>query len=234
MATLDPDWFAMEDLIRRPLGAASWIVLRQLEVIKREREYAEVIVAAELFRDRDDGRPIRFQIRSEFLRDFLTARGRVVAITSYISRRAVFAVPPKSSWMSEETRAVNGGLWQGYIRAVHPNGMPYGEKVHVVRLFRNDVDKAGDAPTVDMFDGNVESEQFDHGYQGGPYYFVEGELRRSQWFRPGTLSVRVRGDREPLDGTSYRVAAEDRRCRPGARSAARLLRTLICAYGGAE
>lgn len=312
MAKVDLNWFAMEDLIRLRLGSASWIVLRQLEVVKRETQHAEVgfieefhgvasamfpksaarrtggldytdlnstwphrpwiqdgryhpagsitpaqgtpggkylvleqsfdghpvpdnwhldqdlilglglvrqgdkwiapaedgVVAAELFRSPDDGRPLRMQIRSEFLRDFLTARDRVVGLASYMSRRAVVAALPEVPWVSGETRSLNGGQWQGYIRAVHANGMPYGEKVHVVRLFRNDVDEAEDAPTVDMFDGKVESEQFDHGYQGGPYYFVEGELRRSEWFYPGTLSVRVRGDREPLDGIRYKVAAD--------------------------
>lgn len=164
-------------------------------------------VAARLHRTAE-GRPYRVEILAEYLRDFLTARKAGLVITSYMSRAAVLEDPPEFSWKSGHRREVPHGHWEGFIRAVHPSGLPFGEKIAVTRVFRTDAHDAGDAPVFDMFDNRVFSEHYERGHAGGPFYHVEGSLHRTEWFGPGKISVRVRGDREPLTGIAYKIAID--------------------------
>jgi len=83
-----------------------------------------------------------------------------------------------------------------------------GEKISVTRVFRTDTNDAGDAPTFNMFDDHVSSEHYERGHSGGPFFHVEGSLHRTEWFGPGKISVRVRGDREPLIGIAYRTSPD--------------------------
>ena len=164
-------------------------------------------VVARLIRD-GRGRPVRLEILAEFLRDFLTARNSGLVITSYMSRSAVLDDASGISWQSGARRDVSNGHWEGFTRAVHPSGLPYGEKISVTRVFRTDTNDAGDAPTFNMFDDHVSSEHYERGHSGGPFFHVEGSLHRTEWFGPGKISVRVRGDREPLIGIAYRTSPD--------------------------
>ena len=156
----------------------------------------------------EDGRPVSLEILAEHLRDFLTARKCGLVITTYMSRSAVLQEPASLRWESGARRDVAGGHWEGFFRAVHPSGLPFGEKISVTRVYRTDATDAGDAPVFDMFDSNVASNHYEREHSGGPFFHVEGSLHRTDWFGPGSISLRVLGDRETLTGISYKVGAD--------------------------
>ncbi|MCQ9136881.1 hypothetical protein, partial [Streptomyces hilarionis] len=75
--------------------------------------------------DRD--RPVRLDVRTEHLRDYLKARGMYLLLSSYRSRRQIVADASHVKWMSEVVEEIRGeDKWVGVNLAIHEGGMPYG------------------------------------------------------------------------------------------------------------
>jgi hypothetical protein len=101
---------------------------------------------------RPNGRMDLIEIRAEYLRDYLCARGRGLLIATFRSRREVSAVRPEfelaPSWDEE------GGHWEGQISEDDSDGGEYGSNVALLEMGRTDVDLDADVPVMGFPGGN--------------------------------------------------------------------------------
>lgn len=144
----------------------------------------------------DDQRPNIIEIRTEYLKDYLNARGMALYVTSYRSRKAVVEDQPQFGW-EENPIVVNEGLdrWEGRIMPIHEGGQQFGEEVKVFNIARDGVGEDEDVPTLSSpSDGDIRSTSWTRTFDGRKLYQIEGELWRNEWVGPGPISPRVRGD----------------------------------------
>ena len=182
---------------------AEWHVHQDLVLalgLKREKDawvspdggYIDVI---RLHR-RDDGSPRAIEIRAEHLRDYLSARGMALYVTSYRSRRVVVEDASPIAWGANPVRQLSeGDRWEGRVCEIHEGGAPYGSTTAVFSLTRTNVDPEEDVPQISIpTDENVDSRSWTAGHKGRKLYLISGELWRNEWVDPGQFSPRVRGD----------------------------------------
>jgi len=154
--------------------------------------YIEVV---RLERDKDGG-PLLLEIRSEFLVDYLCARGMALRISSYRSRREIVQDASHISWpdsnLCQETEEER---WEGGVGSISEGGMPYGSQTAVLHISRTDVDAAEDVPILGFpTEESSESQSYRIKHGGMKLYLVQGEYWRNEWIAPGTSSPRVRRD----------------------------------------
>ena len=142
-----------------------------------------------------DGRPLLIEIRQEFLKDYLCARGMGLCLLSYQERSEIQQTPMATNWPSNPyERTLVDGRWLGNISAIDAMGMPVGS-VAVFHITRPDANPQEDVPSVSHTDQmKSESHTFTRDTAA---YRVSGEVWRTEWLDPGSASYRVRGDPEP-------------------------------------
>lgn len=158
------------------------------------------------------GSPFLLEVRAEYLKDYLAARGLALYVNSYRNRVEVLESAQHIEWKDarKEVREEND-RWKGRVDAIHEGGMPYGEKTAVFHVRRTDVDPSEDVPTLGLpTDGNIASSSWTREDGGRRLYRVAGELYRSEWVEPGEHSTRVRKDDIPSQ-VSFIVDATGRR-----------------------
>jgi len=155
-----------------------------------------------------DKKPECLEIRTEHLRDYLCARGMTLCVATFRERRATLADISGITWGTEHpTKDFNGTLWEGHITEVHEGGMQYGGSIAVFHTSRTDVAQDDDVPTIGHpRDGQFKSESWTKKPQGRKLFAVCGNIYRTEWIEPATLSPRVRRDKTPT-GISYVVDA---------------------------
>lgn len=148
-------------------------------------------------RRREDNSPYLLEVRAEFLKDYLCARGMALYITSYRSRRIVVENVGFINWPENPISVLQEGYrWEGRIYEIHEGGTPFGAKTAVFHVSRTDVDPEEDVPTFDFpTDENVVSKSWTKEDKGRKLYVVEGEFWRNEWIEPSKVSPRVRGDK---------------------------------------
>lgn len=160
--------------------------------------YAEV---ARLERDKE-GRPILIEIKSQFLKDYLCARGCGLYITSYFKRDKIFDNKSVLSW-SENSKELKDGkdIWECRVLEIHEGGFPFGEKVAISHLSRIDVDEDEDVPdmTSSPTDENVKSEFYEKSFKGKKLYRIMAELWKYEWINPTKTSPITLGHEENID-----------------------------------
>jgi hypothetical protein len=195
-------WWVNQDLVIA-LG-----LIEEGDVWKRPDEgYIDVI------RTRRDstGRVVSIEIRSEFLRDYLRARGLALRVAQYRQRMAILADPSYLAWAKEpkETDAAPGRFSARVFEIDAEGGVP--GRVAVMKVWRTDVDKDEDVPVFGKeTSDNTAYESHSYERIGAMAYRAEGELWREEWIEPAPLSERIRGDRPP-DEFFYFVSAAGER-----------------------
>lgn len=165
----------------------------------------------EVIRERKDasGKVNSIEIKAEFLRDYLAARGLALRIATFRDRTAICPdVSMLPAW--KDNPVLEQGKHERFeIRSyeVDENGRLPGSMA-VTRVWRTDVDANDDVPV--MGPETNENTDYTHAiFEGLPPVFtkVRSSLWRKEWFEPGTYSERVRGD-ESADQISYAVEAD--------------------------
>jgi hypothetical protein len=160
--------------------------------VRPEEGYPDV---ARQRRDKS-GKIVAIEIRSEFLRDYLAARGLALRVAYYRQRMAILKEKPVFSWPSdclEDERPHD--RFKARIFEVDETGGPFGAGVAVFHAWRTDVDPEEDVPVFGPEnDTNTDARSTTYTRGGTKFYRVEGELWREEWIEPADRSERVRGD----------------------------------------
>jgi hypothetical protein len=164
----------------------------------------------EVIRARRDGerRVVAIEIKSEFLRDYLCARGLVLRIAQYRQRCAVFADASHLEWAdSPKEELGDHDRFMAHVFEVDEHGNPFGGSVAMMKISRTDVDENEDVPLMGPdTDDNTTFESRKYERAGKKLYRAEGELWREEWIEPSIISERIRGDRSS-DQFSYFIDA---------------------------
>jgi hypothetical protein len=207
---LEPSvWYLNQDLV------FALHLLREGDVWVCPAEgYIEV---ARLTRD-VEGHETSLLIRSEFLKDYLTARSMALRLFCYRSRQAILEDCSQIGWTREGVSAeIFGGHFEGRAWDIHEGGPPLGSEAAVVHVFRTEFDFEADVPTLEPTDENVSSNPWNIRRSGRKLCRVEGQYWRNEWVEPSTGSPRVRGDQIPstasfvIGAAGERVSADDLR-----------------------
>lgn len=194
-----PVWHINPDII---------LALRLVEegdlLVRPEEGYIDVIR-----RRRDSsGKVVAIEIRNEFLRDYLAARGLALRVAYYRQRMAVLTEQPAFNWPSghiEDCRPHD--RFETRIFEVDETGGAFGAGVAVLHAWRTDVDSEEDVPVFGPeSDSNTDFRSTRYTRGGMKFFRVEGELWREEWIEPADKSERVRGD-PPSDQVFFVVDA---------------------------
>jgi hypothetical protein len=169
---------------------------------------------AEVMRQRRDneGRITAIEIKSEFLRDYLAARGLALRVASYRQRMAVFQDASHIQWPVHGLReeAANDRFCAQTFE-VDEDGGRYGGGVALFHAWRTDVDPDEDVPNFGPeTSANTDGRTTSYTKAGPKFFRVEGELWREEWIEPAERSERVRGDK-PAEIISFVVDASGTR-----------------------
>ena len=153
------------------------------------------VKVARLRRDTDGG-PLLLEIRSEFLVDYLCAKGMALRISSYRSRSEIVEDASHISWPENHLcQETDEERWEGGVRAISEGGMPYGSQTAVLHISRTDIDSAEDVPVLGFpTDEDSESNSYRIKHEGKKLYVVQSEYWRNEWIDAGASSPRVRGN----------------------------------------
>jgi hypothetical protein len=156
-------------------------------------DYIDVV---RLTRD-DDNQPVRMDIRTEFLRDYLAARHMALRIAWYHDRDAIFRSAEHIEWR-ENPRSITEPNYKFISRCDEiSEGGGFGKGVFL-KVSRTDVYPDDDVPEFGPeSDENTVMERREFGGERAVVYRVEGEIWSEEWVEPASHSIRVRGDEVP-------------------------------------
>lgn len=166
---------------------------REKDVWVRPSEgYIEV---ARIKRD-TDWVPISLEVRAEHLRDYLCARKMALRMTTY--RERVVIVREKPDFTFEGKESLGNYTWDGNINEIHEGGEPFGAKIAIFHVSRNDVDFSEDIPIMgEETDENTSSSFQEKSFSGKKCYRIYGEIWKNEWIEPSQYSPRIAHDKLP-------------------------------------
>lgn len=193
-------WLVDQDLIM-----ALGLIKEGHSWVRPSEGYVEVI------RERldADGAYHAIEIKNEFLRDYLAARGLALRLGLY--RRHMAIVDDTASlpdWIQQPVQhsGTDGRFEIRGFEIDEHGGLP--GRVAVMHVWRTDGDVGEDIPVFGReTDENTASASGGFELQGAHRYRVEGELWREEWLEPAQRSERVRGD-DPAQPIHYIVEAD--------------------------
>ncbi len=168
--------------------------------VKPDEGYVEVV---RLHRDAG-GQPIKLEMRTEHLRDYLAARQMALRVAWYRDRDAVLSNVDHVEWRDDPPSIEEPHYrFEALCHDLHEgSGMPFGGQSAVFTARRTDVYPEDDVPEFGPeTDDNVEAESRTFSHQGARVSRVQGEVWSEEWVEPATHSVRVRGDEVPSTTT---------------------------------
>jgi hypothetical protein len=197
-------WHINQDLIM-----ALGLLRENDEWIRPSEDYC---VVARLRRN-DDGQAIACEIKNEFLRDYLAARGMALRITYYRKRELIAEEANYITWPHgrlEDTAEQH--RFRARVFPILEGGYAADDAGYAVfRISRTDVDPEEDVPRPGPeSDANTASESWRGQHKGKKLVRVLAELWRNEWIEPSVNSIRVRGDKVPT-GIHYIVGASGER-----------------------
>ncbi len=150
----------------------------------------------------EDGNPTLLEVRAEHLKDYLCARDMGLYISSYFHRNAIVADASFISWKGGKAKDLSAcDHWTGSVIKIHEGGLgiPYGEKIAIVHVSRNDADGSEDIPDISGIpnDKNITSRTTERGFEGRKLYSLMGRLWKKEWIDPAKLSPRIKRDKLP-------------------------------------
>lgn len=185
------NWYINPDLI------VSLKLYREGDIwIHPEDGYVEVI---RLIRS-PEGHPVKIEIKAEYLKDYLCARGMGLYITWYRDRDEILDDIAHISWGENGAIQEEKNLrWEGRVLPIHEGGEIFGSSMAVFHLTRTDVDFEEDVPSIKLPVGEtgVDSKNYEKAFSGRKLFRVMGEIWRDEWIEPSDKSPRVRGDKIP-------------------------------------
>ena len=191
------EWHLNQDLVFA-LG-----LLREGDTWVRPQE--DYVTVARLRRDKA-GKPIALEIKNEYLRDYLCARGHFLKIVLYRDRDVIVENLAEIGSPTERFEDTDTDRFELRVFPVLEGGYAEGGFA-VFHVARTDVDPEEDVPVPGPeTNENVEANSWQGERKGKRFFRVEGELWRREEIEPAVLSPRVRGDRVPT-GITYIVDA---------------------------
>jgi hypothetical protein len=176
--------------------------------VRPEEDYVIVIRQ----RRNAEKRIVAIEIRSDFLRDYLAARGMALRLYFYRSRLAVLNDASFLKW-SENGVVIEGphDRFCARVFETDADGGPPDAGVAVFQVWRTDVDPDEDVPVFGQENAsNTDGRSTSFTRKGPKFYRAHGELWRGEWIEPSERSERVRGDK-PLETIHFIVDASGAR-----------------------
>ncbi len=167
----------------------------------------------------DEGGINLIEIRSEFLKDYLAARGLALRLAYYRQRKAILADMTHINWPSSGLHISKPhDRFETRVYKVDEQGMPRRGGAALFTVWRTDDVIDDDVPVLgpESSDNTDGTSHYTEALEEPEFFNVEGELWREEWIEPATRSERVRGD-ESDEVFSYIVDAS------GARETAKAL-----------
>lgn len=191
-------------LVNQDLTMALGLIEEGDAWLRVDEGYVEVIRS----RRDTDGRIVAIEIKAEFLRDYLAARGLSLRVAQYRQRMAIL---PDASYLPFASKPIHEASehdrFEMRVFEVDTDGAPFGGKVAVFHAWRTDVDNDEDVPVFGPEnDSNNAGRSTSFERAGNKAYRVEGGMWREEWIEPADRSIRVRGDR-PAEDFFYTVDA---------------------------
>lgn len=152
------------------------------------------------------GNPVLLEARTEYLRDYLKARGMYLLISSYRERRQIVSNASHIDWGSEHVEEITGtDKWEGLNQAIHEGGMQFGSSTAVFHASRSDIDSDDEVPVMGFpNDDSVVSKTWSVKHQGRKLHSLSGSLWRTEVIEPGRFSERILGE-PPLTKVDFAV-----------------------------
>jgi hypothetical protein len=142
--------------------------------------------------------PILLEIRAEYLKDYLCARGMALYVSSYRLREEIVNDGTHIDWSEEHvSEGSEQNRWEGRKADIHEGGERFGSKVAALHLGMKDVDYQEDVPRLEESDENFVSTYTEGTFRGAKLIRIQGELWRNEWVEPADRSIRVRRDTPP-------------------------------------
>lgn len=163
-------------------------------------------------RRNDEGEVVAIEIRSEFLRDYLCARGLALRVAQYRERWAIVSDASYLEWENDpEMAEKDNERFTARVSAIDTDGGPFGGGVAVMKVWRTDVDKDEDVPVFGQeTNENTAFDSYSYERAGLKAYRADGEFWREEWIEPAPSSERVRGDC-PIEDLFFSVGAAGER-----------------------
>jgi hypothetical protein len=161
--------------------------------IRPEDDNVEVI---RLIRDRDS-KPIRLEIKAEFLKDYLCAAEAGLVLLTYQSRKAIGLRFEKFEKDSDEAESESSSYeWEGAIREVFEGNsmLDILGQARVFHAWRTDTDYDEDIPVYE-FPGETDSKSYDVQSASRQVNQASGQIWKKEWIEPAAISPRVRRDK---------------------------------------
>ena len=103
------------------------------------------------FKEKSNGNPSLLEVRAEYLKDYLCARGMALCPHHTEVGKKLWMIAATSR--GRKTLCVDtGDRWEGRVSEVHEGGRPFGSSVRVFQVSRTNVDFGEDVPTISPFD----------------------------------------------------------------------------------
>lgn len=174
--------------------------------------YAEVVRCAENAK----GGTESIEIRAEFLKDYLHARGMALCVSTFADRSVMLAEIDDTDWTALDAQEVVSdragdttqpvsrhwqktladGRFNASVTPWHEGGHPYGTGFAVFIGTRKDFDFGQSVPEISPTD-EISASKREGKFQGKLLWRVFAELWRDQWVEPAPTSIRVAGDKAP-------------------------------------
>ncbi len=165
---------------------------------------------AQIVRERrnTEGEVCAIEMRAEFLRDYLAARGLALRVAYYHQRMAMLADASHIPWLANGLeRDQLHDRFSARVYEVDETGGPFGAGVAIFHIARTDIYPEDDVPIFGAPDDtNTAGTSTKYNRGGTKFFQVEGELWREEWIEPAARSERVRGD-DPTDIITYLIDA---------------------------
>ncbi len=146
----------------------------------------------------DEGYPKKIEIKSQYLKDYLCARGVALYMTNYYLRKLITNDASHISWQSGHRKESNGqNRWEGHVCEIHEGGKPFGGEVFVMHVARTDVEETEDVPEITEIpsDKDIKSTSYVKKFEGRKLFRISGEYWCNSIINPGSSSPMVRGDK---------------------------------------
>lgn len=143
-----------------------------------------------------NGHPSLLEVRAEHLKDYLCARKMILSLATYRERIAIIKDSPCFTFAEDNVQ--ENCRWRGYIQEIHEGGEPFGAKVSIFHLARNDIDESEDIPVMgEETDQNIDVTHCENNFSGELCYRISGEFWKQEIIEPAIRSPRIAHDEIP-------------------------------------
>jgi len=142
------------------------------------------------------GAPVLFEVRKEYLLDYLSARRKGLLLVTFRSRTQIQKEKPNLPFTNDnKIKRMDWGKFSGTITEIHEGGFPKGEEIHVIKITPKKFNKDKDVPELTWpVENDFGVESYVKGSKEPNLFRVHSEAWINYWLEPGESSPRIRGD----------------------------------------